>query len=238
MIAQKTIVLALAVVSCVSTAAQQAARFEYAAPWPDAENASKDVPAMQAAPNQVPGGNSPRDDATKAGPSNVQTLKIFVLQGDRAINSIRSRSATAPVVEVRDERNLPIEGAEVVFQLPAMGPGGYFSGQKLTWTGRTDANGQAIPAGFSPNQQAGRFAIRVTATHGGRGGRTVIAQTNSLKAAAVEGLRGPKRSGWWKPVAVLAAGGAAGGIIWATRGGSDRTTLVLHPGTISFGGPR
>ncbi len=173
----------------------------------------------------------------KAGLPGAQTLKIFVLLGDRAINSIGSRLATAPVIEVRDERNLPIQGAEVVFQLPAVGPGGFFNGQKLTWTGRTDANGQAMPTGFSPNQHPGRFGIRVTASYGGRVGRALIVQTNSPKPVPVE-ARGPKRSGWWKPVTIFGVGGAVGGIVWATRRGSERTTLVLQPGTVSFGGPR
>src|SRR6185369_13783504 len=49
-------------------------------------------------------------------------LKIVVLQGEGASNSIKSRTATQPAVEVRDDQDKPIAGAEVVFQLPAAGP--------------------------------------------------------------------------------------------------------------------
>ncbi|MBL8237975.1 MAG: hypothetical protein JNM66_11180, partial [Bryobacterales bacterium] len=52
------------------------------------------------------------------------SLRVLVLEGANAINSIPNRSATFPVVEVRDENDLPVEGAEVVFELPATGPGG------------------------------------------------------------------------------------------------------------------
>src|SRR5215468_674500 len=58
--------------------------------------------------------------------SNLQSggsLKITVLQGEGSTNNIRSKSATQPAVEVRDDANKPVAGAEVVFQLPAAGPG-------------------------------------------------------------------------------------------------------------------
>ena len=42
------------------------------------------------------------------------SLKIVVIEGEGALNNIRSRTATQPVVEVRDENDRPVEGAEVV----------------------------------------------------------------------------------------------------------------------------
>jgi hypothetical protein len=168
----------------------------------------------------------------------ARELKVFVLQGEGAVNSIRTRSATEPVVEVRDERNQPVQGAEVVFQLPAVGPGGLFAGQKSTWTGRTDANGQVVAAGFVPNQEQGRFHIRVTATHSGNIGRATVAQSNSIRPVPSGEPRRAGHSGWWKAVAVMGAGGAVGGILWATRRGEGRPTVVLQPGTVSFSGPR
>jgi len=51
-------------------------------------------------------------------------LKITAIEGEGAINNIRTKSATQLVVEVHDEAGKPVAGAEVVFQLPAAGPGG------------------------------------------------------------------------------------------------------------------
>jgi hypothetical protein len=169
-----------------------------------------------------------------------RNLNIFVLVGERAVNSIRSRSTTSPVVEVRDERNLPVQGAEVIFELPSAGPGGFFRGQNLMWTGRTDANGQVVAAGFTPNQEPGRFRIRVTASYAGRLGRAVIAQTNSIRPIERDGpqLGGRRRSVWLKAIAVTAAGAVAGGIIWAKRSGGEPPAVILQPGTVIFGGPR
>lgn len=242
MMIQNTVGFILAVVLCSPLAAQegQVARFESGMAWALGNHASRDTSASE---QRDPPRSAEQSEAlaypVKAGfRDGGRSLNIFVLVGNRAVNSIHSRSAIAPVVEVRDERNLPLQGAEVVFQLPAVGPSGFFTGQKLTWTGRTDANGQVVPAGFSPNHQPGRFGIGVTASYGGRLARAIVAQTNSLKPVAPAGQRVTKRSGWWKVAAVAGAGGAAGGIVWATRRRVDRPTVVLQPGTVSFGGPR
>lgn len=242
MIIQNVVGFILAVVLCSPLAAQelQVARFEFGRAWPlFAGRAVEET----GAPGQA---NPPKSAVqTEALAFPVKTalrdagrsLNVFVLVGNRSVNSIHSRSATAPVVEVRDERNLPLQGAEVVFHLPAVGPSGFFTGQQLTWTGRTDANGQVVAAGFSPNHQPGRFAIRVTANYGGRLARAMIAQSNSIRPVGPD-QRVAKRSGWWKVAAVTGVGGAVGGVVWATRRGVDRPTVVLQPGTVSFGGPR
>jgi hypothetical protein len=41
-------------------------------------------------------------------------LKIVVLKGEGAVNNIKARTATPPVVEVRDVEDKPVAGAEVV----------------------------------------------------------------------------------------------------------------------------
>ena len=68
--------------------------------------------------------NPPQPPAAAASP--VESLKIFVLEGQGAIHSIRDQGAAMPVVEVRDDNGLPVEGAEVKFDLPPAGPGGSF----------------------------------------------------------------------------------------------------------------
>lgn len=167
-----------------------------------------------------------------------EKLHIFVLQGNGAVNSIRERTVRQPVVEVRDEFNQPVRGADVVFQLPLGGPGGYFMGQKLGWSGKTDANGQAVAPGLVPNDTPGRYNIRVSATHGSRMGQAMVTQTNSLRPVPLEVPRRGRISGWWKAAAVIGAGAAAGGIVWGLRRGNGTPTVVLQPGTVSFGGPR
>lgn len=165
-------------------------------------------------------------------------LKIFVLQGEGAVNSIKDRVVTPPVVEVRDAFNQPVQGAEVQFQLPMAGAGGFFAGRQLGWTGRTDANGQVVASGLVPNDTPGRFNIRVSARHGESSGSAVVAQSNSLRPVDLEMPR-KRVSGWWKALAVAGAGAAAGGIVWGLRRNNNEIpTVVLQPGTISFGGPR
>jgi hypothetical protein len=169
------------------------------------------------------------------------SLKIVVLEGEGAKNNVRAKSATAPVVEVRDEADKPVAGAEVVFQLPATGPGGVFHGWMRTQTARTDAQGRAGATGYVPNDEEGRFNIKVTATSGARTGQVIIAQSN---------VRGPGGSSvsakrrWLVPVAVIAGLAVAGGAVAATRGGNGTTTtttttpVTITPGAVTVSGPR
>ena len=110
-----------------------------------------------------------------------ETLHVFVLEGGQAVNSVQARLAAAPVVEVRDENDRPVEGAEVTFWLPKSGPGGFFEGQTVAQTVRTNYQGQATVRGYVPNEQTGTFAIQVTARHGDRTGTATVVQTNSSR---------------------------------------------------------
>src|SRR5438477_4651849 len=46
------------------------------------------------------------------------TLKILILEGQNAINSTERGMATAPIVEVRNQDDRPVEAASVTFRLP------------------------------------------------------------------------------------------------------------------------
>src|SRR5690348_151155 len=48
-------------------------------------------------------------------------LRIVVVEGDGAINNVRTRTTHAPVVEVRNEQNDVVQGASVTFQAPSDG---------------------------------------------------------------------------------------------------------------------
>jgi hypothetical protein len=167
-------------------------------------------------------------------------LKIVVIQGEGAVNNIRSRTATQPVVQVRDQTDKPVEGAEVIFQLPAAGPGGVFNGWMRTQTTKTNAQGQAAASGFTPNEEAGRFNIKVTATSGEKTASAVIAQTNTGRGGA--GSTGSGISKKWKVLLVVGAA-ALGGGIYAAKRGNGTTPTVYTPVTVTAGpvtvsGPR
>jgi hypothetical protein len=171
------------------------------------------------------------------------SLKIVTIQGEGAINSIRSRTATQPVIEVRDETDKPVEGAEVVFQLPAAGPGGVFHGWMRNQTARTNAQGQASASGFTPNEEPGRFNIKVTATTGKKSGTAVIAQSNSANGA--NGAQaGKSRKGLWIGLGIIAVGAIVGGAIAASGGDDDAAAtagtvpVTITPGPVTVGNPR
>ena len=175
----------------------------------------------------------------------VGSLRVLILEGANAVNSIPNRSATFPVVEVRDENDLPVEGAEVVFELPSTGPGGTFPNQKNTYSGRTNLQGQ-VRAPYLMNALAGEFDVKVNATIGSRTGKVTISQVHSMKTP--EELAVKKRR-WYKDwrVWAVAGGVSATAIILATRGGSSTptgttapapTTITIIPGGPSIAGPR
>jgi len=161
------------------------------------------------------------------------TLRVIALEGDRAVNILPLRIVTAPVVEVRDLNERPVEGATVVFKLPASGPGGFFSGRELTQTTVTDFRGQAGVTGYVANDQPGRFQIEVIATHQNRTGFLFIEQRNSTDAAPREPAVTPVYKKPWFLLGIL--GGAAGaGAYFALRGPSK---LSISPGPVVFGIP-
>lgn len=162
-------------------------------------------------------------------------LKIAVLEGEGAMNNIKARTATSPAVEVRDAENKPIVGAEVVFQLPAAGPGGVFNSWMRTQTVRTDAQGQAASQAMTPNDQPGRFNIKVTAREGKRTASLVIAQSNTVAGTEKQAR---SRKVLWTVVALAAVGGVAGGIA-GTRGDSKTTVPIsITPGAVTVAGPK
>lgn len=170
------------------------------------------------------------------------SLKIVVVQGENSKNDVRTKFAEQPVVEIRDEADKPLAGAEVVFQLPWTGPGGVFYDWLKIHTVRTGTDGRAAARGLTPNDEEGRFNIKVTATHGMRTASAVIAQSNVRTSGNGAAVNGRSRKRLWTTVAIIGAGVLAGGIYAATRddNGSSSTAapIVIAPGPIAVGGPR
>lgn len=164
-------------------------------------------------------------------------LVIFVLEGQRAVHNVPAGLVTPPVVEVRDSNGRPIEGAEVTFELPSSGPGGFFPGKQLTLTVTTDYQGQAAARGFEPNDQVGRFLIRVIAMHANLVQVADIVQTNSREEYVPRPMRRSWIRRWWKPLVIAGSAGAATAIVLSRRGSSPQD-VIISAGPIIIGGPR
>ncbi|MCS7026331.1 MAG: hypothetical protein NZV14_16150 [Bryobacteraceae bacterium] len=169
-------------------------------------------------------------------------LNLVIVEGDGAVNNIRQRVAREPIVEVRDENDRPLAGVVVVFTLPNQGAGASFPNGARMLTTVTDNAGRAVGRGLQPNNVAGRFEIRVTASFRGQSASATITQENALLAAT-----GASAAGSGKLIAILAAVGgaaAAGVAVAASRGGGGAaptpapTVTVISPGTPTVGPPR
>lgn len=165
----------------------------------------------------------------------VEPLRILFLEGNNTINSIPLMRAVSPVIEVHDQNDFPIEGATVVFTLPDIGPGGTFPGGATTFSTRTDSHGQAGTPSIIP-RTAGKFQIKVAATHGTQKGEAFVSQTNSPTNEF--GPPVPKQR-WYtkkKNLIILGSAIAAGVvvIILTTGGSSSSSTIVVTPGTPVF----
>ncbi|HVP46237.1 MAG TPA: hypothetical protein VMT32_06630 [Bryobacteraceae bacterium] len=167
-------------------------------------------------------------------------IKIVIQEGQGAINNIQQHRAKEPVVQVTHEDGESVRDATVTFQLPDTGPGGVFADGNRILTVQTDEKGTAVAHGLRPNQTAGRFQIRVTASYRGTKASAVISQINAEPAAA--------KGGGGKTLLIIAliGGAAAGGLAAALGHGSKSSGgsvsppppgTVLVPGTPSIQPP-
>lgn len=162
-------------------------------------------------------------------------LNIRIIEGQGAINNVRTRTARVPVIEVRDGQNMPISGASVTFQTPFAGPGATFGSERILVT-QTDSEGRAAGRGLVPNNVPGPFEIHVTASFNSQ---VVSASIKQINASPSDSRRSKKLL-WIS----LAAGATAGGVLAATHGhnGASGVPQVLGgsltAGTSSFGPPQ
>lgn len=165
-------------------------------------------------------------------PALAKSIRIVPLEGEGASNDISTRTVTPPVVEVRDENDLPVEGAQVIFQLPSTGAGGTFGNNERTLMTVTNSRGQAMARGFDVNNVSGSFSIRVTATFHGLKATYIMGQTNQTRAAA------PRRGRKWVWIALAGAGAAAAGATIALRQSDSPTSITASAGPVVFGPPQ
>ena len=168
-------------------------------------------------------------------------LKIIVVRGDDGKNNIRLKSAEDLAVKVLDTSEKPVTGAEVIFQVPPNGPSGRFYDWLQTQTVRTDGEGIAKVAGFTPNDEPGRWHMRVMAQQGARSASLLVPQTNILGEGR-SGESSGSRKKLWITLGVIGAAALIGGIAVAASGDDTPATpsrpVVIAPGPITVGGPR
>ena len=176
----------------------------------------------------------------------IQNLKVVPLAGNRESNDLERRMMAPLVVQVLDQDQRPVEGAEVVFRFPSSGPGATFGNQQNSKTFRTNADGQAAAVGWVANSQTGTFQVKVSATRGNESGETTISMTNVTR---VTSDRKEKRRHWWSSkwakIGIIAgAAGTVTAIILLTRSSSTSSTstgqpvIIASPGIPTIGGPQ
>ena len=112
-----------------------------------------------------------------------------------------------------------------------------------TQTARTGPEGRAQTNGFMPNEEEGRFNIRVSATSGTKTSNAIIAQVNT-RGTGEKGPQAKSRSKMWTIIAIVGVAALTGGIVAAKHGGSssDNTVVTvpvtISPGPVTVGGPR
>ena len=116
--------------------------------------------------------------------SQANSFRIAVIEGEGSVNVIQQKTATNPIVEVRDRNNLPVPGATVTFTIG--GHSASFAGGAQTMTVATDAAGRAAALGLNPIG-SGSFQIQVAASYQGQTAAATIAQSNMATAAAAGG---------------------------------------------------
>jgi hypothetical protein len=173
-----------------------------------------------------------------AAPDQAKALFINILEGEGALNDVRTRTAREPIVEVDDENHKPVAGALVLFTIDSGGGSPYatFAGAQ-TFSVHTDVTGRAIARGFQITQRKGRYNIKVRATQGEVAAEVTIAESNIVVLLSESGSENPipvasHHKTVWVIGSVVAVGIVAGVVI-ATRG----TQTTITPGTGTVGAP-
>src|ERR1035438_7158071 len=154
----------------------------------------------------------------------IKNLKLLVLAGNGEMNDLERRVMASLVVQVLDQNDRPVEGAEVIFRFPLNGPGAAFTGGKTSQTVRTTGTGEAAAVNWMANGEVGAFEVHVTATYGNEVGETTVKMSN-VTLIVESARKGSKQAHWYSPtwvkIAIIggAAGGGGGGVPWAPGGG-------------------
>lgn len=164
-------------------------------------------------------------------PAAPSKMFIQILDGEGALNDIRTRTAREPIVQIEDENHKPIAGALVVFTTPGTGPSATFSNGLTSLQATTLSDGKAVASGFKPNGISGSYQIQVHATSGNLSSQSVINQTNVTPPSTTS--THAVRAFPMKTIAIVAAvaGGAVVAGFLATRG-QHSDTVTAGPPTV------
>jgi hypothetical protein len=182
---------------------------------------------------------STQSNATTPSQDSGQPNKLFItlIDGEGALNDIRTRTAREPIVEVQDENHKPVAGALVLFALDNGGgsPFANFAGaQSLSVT--TDAAGRAAGQGFAITTRKGKYKINVHASKGPVTADAVITMENVMNAGSASNGSIPTAIVSHKKLEWILGGVAAAGVAVAvaiieTRGSSP-ITVTTGGGTV------
>ena len=174
----------------------------------------------------------------------------MALAGNGEMNDLEHKVMAPLVVQVLDQNDKPVQGAEVVFRFPSSGPGAAFADGKLTQSVRANGTGEAAAMHWMANSQVGSFEVHVTATYGNEIGEATVRMSNVASVAPGVNISasqtvGVKKSHWYSPtwvkIALIAGAAGAGVGIWlGLRGGGHATTtapITVTPGSPSVGAP-
>src|SRR5580658_6500110 len=116
---------------------------EQAPPAPQSPPAAaQPAPAQpQTAPPQTPPPNAPLKPMAPL--PVVRNLKMLVLAGNGEMNDLERKVMAPLVVQILDQNDRPVEGADVVFRFPLNGPGAAFAGGQTAQTVRSNGTGEA-----------------------------------------------------------------------------------------------
>ena len=168
-----------------------------------------------------------------AEPGQPRSLLITIVEGEGALNDIRTRTAREPIVQVDDENHKPVAGALVLFSLDQTGSSFANFGGASSLSVHTDDAGRAVAKGFQIAQHKGPFKINVHATYGELVADAVINEKNVEKAVPESNAKTAPASHKkviWAVSGVLLAG-AITGIVLATQNSSP-TTVSAGTGTV------
>jgi hypothetical protein len=172
----------------------------------------------------------------------VQNLRIIPLAGAGGMNDLERKTTAPLVVQVLDQNDRPIEGADVVFRFPLKGPSATFANDRTSRSVRSDAQGQAPALNWTANSELGSFQVHVTASFGNQIGETNITMSNVARITEALRKKSEKQrhfwsSKWFVVAVVVGATAVAAGVVLATRGGSSSTTQTPPTVTVTIGSP-
>jgi len=158
-------------------------------------------------------------------------LKIVVVEGEDAVNIVQQKTATAPVVEVRDRNGSPVAGAMVKFAIKS-GHASFGGARNISVV--TNAAGRATATGLAPSG-SGALQISASAAFQGQSAAITIAQTNVMTAAEAATAAGAGASGGGASGGGAGASSASAGSAAGAGGGLSVTTIGIIGGAAAGG---